>query len=395
MHGSGGRDEDSARPIVGKQASGLANVLLLFISILTSLAVIESACRLALGLPVFKLANWRTERVVMVDLDEFKAVPDSVLGWTNRAWHHHEDGYTTIDFGVRRNFDETTIRTGGILAVGNSFTEGWEVEDHESWPAVLEQMSGVPVVNAGVGGYGSDQIIMRAEQLLPIVKPKILIVGMLESDIFRAGHSIFGAPKPYFTIQNGKLVHHPPEPIEPPVQGGAWSTIAYTLRDGLGYLASVDYILARLNPNYWYGTGSRVHYRKVDVDEAEVTCALLRRLKAQTDREGIHTLLFMQYYAPIVLASDSPPRNAQHVLQCAEQAGIRLLDQFAFLRRLAVADPHAMKEHYVHYGETYGHMSATGNRHAAQLLFHALADRLEGLPLRRQALPVGASTAPH
>ncbi len=386
------RSGEAEAQLAARAASPLANLALLMVSLAVSLVLIEAGYRVAAGLPVFKLTNWRIDQVSTNRLGE-RAVFDPVIGWSLKPWTDI-DGFETIDHGIRRNFTETTVRTGAVLAVGDSFTEGWEVEDEESWPAVLETMTGVPVVNAGVGGYGTDQIVMRAEQLLPIVKPKILIVGFLESDIQRAGHSVFGAPKPYFTVENDALRYHPPEPLEPRAQG-ALTAAAYKLRDGLGYFATADFILARLNPNFWYSTGTEVHYRKVDLDEADVTCRLLKRLKAQADREGIRTLLFMQYYAGIIFEADKPPRHAQRVLACAQDMGMRVVDQFAFLRRMIVVDPYSMKEYYMHSDETYGHMSAKGNRHAAHLLSLALRDWLQALPGGRQAVatPTPAATA--
>src|SRR5262249_44295496 len=128
-----------------------ANLALLALSLLVALVIAEVGFRVAAGRPVFKLASWRAERVASERLGEFKAIPDAVRGWVPRPWSHHEDGYTTIDHGVRQNFGEKTIRTGAALAVGDSFTEGWEVKDHESWPALLEKKIGMPVINAGVG----------------------------------------------------------------------------------------------------------------------------------------------------------------------------------------------------------------------------------------------------
>jgi len=390
MQGHQAGDEVEPRP-PARASSPFANFVLLLISLLSSLLVIEVGYRLAGGLPVLKWINWRIDAISTNRLGE-RAVFDPVIGWSVKPWTDI-DGFETIDYGIRRNFGETRVRTGAVLAVGDSFTEGWEVADEESWPAVLEQASGVPVVNAGVGGYGTDQIIMRAEQLIPIVKPKVLIVGFLESDIDRAGHSVFGAPKPYFTIENNELRYHPPEPLEPVAKGGMLSSIAYGLRDVLGYSAAADFLLARLSPNYWYSTESEVHSRRADIDEAEVTCRLLQRLKARTDQEGIRTLLFMQYYARVLFESDKPSRNAQRVLACAEQAGIRVVDQFAFLRRMVVVDPYAMKEYYMHSGETYGHMSAKGNRHAAHLLSLALHDWLSAMPGAYQAVAAPSTPA--
>jgi hypothetical protein len=375
----GGLDGDADRTAAAKQGSRWGNVVLLLVSLLTTLLLIEIGYRVAAGLPLLKLANWRTDQVVKVNLGELKAIFDPVLGWTNKASNQHEDGYTTIEYGVRKNFDETTIRTGAMLAVGDSFTEGWEVKDHESWPAYLEKLTSAPVVNAGTGGYGADQTILRAEQMLPIVKPKILLVGFHEIAIVRAGYSIFGAPKPYFTLENGEPRYHPPKFVERLENKTLAWTIAYEIREALGYSAFADYLFARLNPNFWYGDGANDLYQKADVNEVAVTCALLKRLKAQTDRDGVRMMLVLQYYATNVLWSDRPGPHAQSVRACAEAMGIRVVDQFASLHAIVLSGPpNVIHEYYWYYDQTFGHMTAKGNAHAAGLIHAALRDWLPG-----------------
>src|SRR5262249_34362993 len=126
---------------------------------------------------------------------------DADLGWSLKpnvsidlAIRNTSDRFimNTMEFGIRKNgSNDNALRTGGLLAVGDSFTAGSEVADGDPWPALLEAIIQQPVVNAGAGGYGSDQIVMRAEKLLPIVRPQVLLVGMLDQDILRAGYSSF------------------------------------------------------------------------------------------------------------------------------------------------------------------------------------------------------------
>ncbi len=372
-HTDGGASDPLARPAAGR-GSLAANLLLVAVTVLVTLVVIEIGFRIVKGLPVLKLVNWRTERVVVDRLGEFKAQADPVLGWVTRP-HNRADGYTTLEHGIRRNFDENSVRTGGVLAVGDSFTEGWEVKDHETWPALLEKKTGVPVINAGVGAYGTDQIILRAEQLLPIVKPKTLIVGFLEEDILRAGHSVFGVPKPYFTLEDGALKYHAPLAIQTRGAGAVLSPFDKGIRNVLGYSAAADHLLARLDPDYWYGAGTHDGYRKVKNDAVAVTCALLQRLKARTDREGVRTILFMQYHATQIVEDDEPGSDAQRVAACARAAGMRVVDQFEPLDQIAESEPEAMGEYYHRHGpELYGHMTAKGNQHAAELLAQALRE---------------------
>jgi len=388
-----GNPNEAPAPAPAARSSRWANVALLLFSLLATLLTIEFGYRLVAGLPLLKFANWRTEHVVTVNLGELKAIRDPVLGWTNKSVNYNEDGYTTIEYGVRKNFDETTIRTGGMLATGDSFTEGWEVKDHESWPAFVEKLTSIPVVNAGTGGYGSDQTILRAEQMLPIVKPKILLIGFHEIAIKRAGHTVFGAPKPYFTLENGELQYHPPTFIEPHEKSTVPWTAAYGIREALGYSAFADYLLTRLNPNFWHGDPDRDLYLRSGADEVAITCALLRRLKSRADQDGIHMMLVLQYYATLILEADRPGPQSQAVAACARDVGIRVVDQFAPLRAIVAAGgPTIIRDYYWLDDDIFGHMTAKGNEHAANLIYAALGDWLpasSGAPSRTGAIPQG------
>jgi hypothetical protein len=379
----------SSAPV--QRSASWGNAALALISLLTSLLTVEIGYRLVAGLPVFKLANWRTEQVVKVNLGELKAIPDPILGWTNQASSHREDGYSTIEYGVRKNFEETTIRTGGMLAAGDSFTEGWDVQDDESWPAVVEKLTGVPVVNAGTGGYGTDQTILRAEQMLPIVRPKILLIGFHEIAIVRAAYSLFGAPKPYFTLENGELRYHPPTVHEPREK----NTVAMEIRQALGYSAFADYLFSRLNPNFWHSEGDYDLYEKSGADEVAVTCALLRRLKARADQDGIHVMLFLQYYATLILESDRPGPNSQSVAACAQSMGIRVVDQFASLRAIVAPNPDIIQDYFWFYDGVFAHMTAKGNQHAANLIYAALRDWLPAIGGSQPAAAAGDDATPH
>jgi hypothetical protein len=256
----------------------------------------------------------------------------------------------------------------------------------------------VPVVNAGTGGYGADQTILRAEQMLPIVKPKILLIGFHEIAIFRAGHSVFGAPKPYFTLNNGELQYHPPQFVEPHEKNATALPPAYRIREALGYSAFVDYLLSRLNPNFWHGDADEDLYEKSGADEVAVTCALLKRLKSRADQDGIHMMLVLQYYATLFLESDRPGPHSRAVAACARDIGIRVVDQFAPLHAIVAAGgPNIIRDYYWFNDGIFGHMTAKGNEHAASLIEPALRDWLPELaaaPSRTGAIPQGETKQP-
>jgi len=327
---------------------------------------IELGYRIHSERPVFEFADWRAWRIEFQTFGD-RGEYDPLLGWAPKEWHDSE-GYNTIEHGIRRDPHKEAGQAlaGAILAVGGSLTYGGlNVDDDETWPAQLGRLVGAPVLNAGVPGYGTDQIVLRAEQLLPLMRPKTLIVGFVGEEIHRAGLSSYGASRPYFALESGALKYHPPRPliVDDPTMP-AWQA---RVRDILSYSAVADVALTLVAPDYWTGTAGQPVFQKADNEPVGVTCALLQRLKRRTDADGIRLLLFMQHGRIVILRKEEPLDDAKKVTQCATATGIEVIDQFDALRAAAVANPKALQEFY-----RRGAMSPKGNRHAAELLARAI-----------------------
>ncbi len=361
----------TARRTAGRApARILIRVGLVIVSSLMAIAAVEGAYRAWRGLPIFSGANWRTQRIQALQV-ESPALLDSRLGWTMRPWVGGP-GFNTLDLGIRSNgLDEPGVRVGGVLAVGDSFTAGSDVVDSETWPAHLERILGTPVVNAGVGGYGTDQIIMRAEQLLPLVRPHTLVVGFLDDDIARAEYSVYGQPKPYYGLDNGVLTEHRPGDLQGGGLRSAWDRARRSSVRALGHSAAADAVLAKLAPQLWFL--SPEGYIHAEVDGPAVTCALLDRLGRQTRSSDVHALVFMQYGGLVYTRTETPPPPADRVLACVKRAGFDVVDQFEPLKAVYRRDRSAFSAYYAPVKNgLYGHMSSLGNLNAAELLATAI-----------------------
>ena len=63
-----------------------------------------------------------------------------------------------------------------ILAYGDSLTVGYGVNKSQSYPSVLEQLSGFKVINAGVSGETTAKGLKRLEHVLEETQPQLLIL---------------------------------------------------------------------------------------------------------------------------------------------------------------------------------------------------------------------------
>lgn len=91
------------------------------------------------------------------------------------------------------------VGTTRMVAVGDSFTFGQEVDDDQTWPAVLEQLAeSREVINLGASAYGQDQALLALREEGLKYSPDIVLFGYYTADTKRNLVRWFCAPKPVF-----------------------------------------------------------------------------------------------------------------------------------------------------------------------------------------------------
>lgn len=72
-----------------------------------------------------------------------------------------------------------------ILAFGDSLTAGYGTTPENSYPSVLAQLSGHPVINAGISGETTEQGLTRFATTLDEVQPQLVILMEGANDILQ------------------------------------------------------------------------------------------------------------------------------------------------------------------------------------------------------------------
>lgn len=130
------------------------NLLLVLASVLVALVAGELMARLVLD-PVDYLLP--------------QVVPDDVLSYRIEP---NSGGHDAWGFRNPR-----VPRSAQIVCIGDSMTYGEQALASESWPAVLQKLSGKTVYNMSLGGYGPTQYLYLMQNEAPKLHPDTVIVG--------------------------------------------------------------------------------------------------------------------------------------------------------------------------------------------------------------------------
>ncbi|MBX9942639.1 MAG: hypothetical protein K2Y40_01035 [Reyranella sp.] len=349
-------------------AEVFGRVALVAASTIVALLVLELGCR-AWRHPSL-LVDWLSA-VVLNDIPANPSVGstiyDPILGFVPKPgfaappYTHDPQGFRTMP-----PLPDDAAHTPPVLATGDSFAYGAEVPDDRTWPAYLQGLIHRRTINAGVLGYGLDQIVMRTERLVPAVQPAVTVVSFIADDVRRIEMSrLWGHEKPYFDL-NGPALALRNVPVPPDPAPG--STQPLWLR-AFGWSALLDVVVSRLayDRHEWRGESARALPRGMG---ERLACPLMARL-AKLDAP----ILVVAQYDLGVWGKDrwygiEERRLSRLVLQCAAEARLATLDLFEVLDQ-------TVRTHGLGalYGDRSTHHNAAGNRLVAESIAAELGRR--------------------
>ena len=183
---------------VGLRRRVFAPIILIVASTATALLLAEGLIRLVAPVPLIPQMYAPDPHAI------FRSKPNtrerSTLG-RGTVW-----SWTTNSVGFRGSREYAIPKPAGtrrVVVLGDSFTFGFGVEDHQTYAAILEQRldsacggTDVEVVNAGVSGFSTSQELALLEHDGASLASDAVVVGFFVNDpqdnIDKAVHSVAG-----------------------------------------------------------------------------------------------------------------------------------------------------------------------------------------------------------
>lgn len=208
----------------------MARKLFLYLVMLGSMLIVLEASAFVLQLVIDRedLFDHRKNVLARLNSDDLALFMqkggDPVLGWKNyapRVQHKANCLGTEIEY----HYDNTGARLHSrfdpalteVVVVGDSYTNGDEIGDDETYPAQLSRLLNTSVANHGVGGYGPVQSFLGLKQNIShYPQAKIVVMGIMYENIYRMVNSyrpVLYSTSSDYTLKPfmaaGEIVPHP------------------------------------------------------------------------------------------------------------------------------------------------------------------------------------------
>ncbi len=277
-----------------------------------------------------------------------------------------------IEPGTLRHRRERGLRgRRPVLLYGDSYAACAVAAEH-CWEALLERSElgrDLCLLNYGVGGYGLDQCYLLLEHTLGLYAERdpIVVIGILvEDDLDRSYLGLRSNPKPWFTLEEDRLVLHP---IEDPVPLGfvrdhPVGIASYAWRAGLFGLglASPERALS------W--TAERDH---VQVKQA-LNARILEELRCALTARGLESF-FVLFHGTRSLGSSGPYGWQEPFLhRIFEEQGLPFVSSRRWLLEHARATGTPLEDYFIPEGAGKNHYRPETN----EIVFGALLAGLQG-----------------
>jgi hypothetical protein len=284
---------------------------------------------------------------------------DPVLGHRLRAnlrERNYKGGLVSSNSDGARGTVEYPLERDGktrIVAIGDSFTFGQEVDDRDVWTAVLERLDPHrEVINLGASAYGRDQVLLSLREQGLKYHPDVVLLGYFTDDGHRSPYEFVCGPKPVFRKQgNSYRLENVPVPKA--------EEMSARLRR-----RSLLYMLGRWMVERLFGLGERTTHEDMDRLDGFVLDEIVSSARGAGARA-----VFVR------LPSDVEVRERHHDRFFEDYCRSRGIDCLDLTPVMVDADERSGHQ-FARLYMNMQHYSAAGNRLAAEAIDRYLRDHL-------------------
>lgn len=180
--------------------------------LIVALLLLELLLRLAGAKPQTYLRKFSQYHPVMGWVKTPNAEGEFIKGTKKIYQKFNSRGLRDIEYDYSK--PDSTFR---ILIIGDSFTEGYDVEFNELFTEILEQQLNdtlshhalhAEVINAGTGGYSTDQeYLYYLTEGYKYSSDVVIVMMYMTNDVYYNTKAHYGNyPKPLFAIRNDSLI---------------------------------------------------------------------------------------------------------------------------------------------------------------------------------------------
>jgi hypothetical protein len=305
---------------------------------------------------------------------------DSELGWTNAPCFHQASYFapggplSTDAMGFRGSQEVTTNVPPGrlrILCSGDSFTFGEGVGDDETWCRKLESADPhLETVNAGVSGYGMDQMYLSYLRHGRQLSYDIQLLAFIPDDLRRMQlTSLGGYEKPILQIKGDRL-----EAVNVPLR--KHSSITRWLSRKPNPLRQLRLLAMLGNLADWVVTSRTSVVNGPTESQSALVQKVLASLQAFNEqKKSLLVLICLPTRAEYAYGEPSPPwRNL--IAKISAERGIPFIDLVDEFNQLPVTmrDGMFIWPESVHYfADAPGHYNDQGNEYVAATILKKLS----------------------
>lgn len=264
---------------------------------------------------------------------------DDELGWVprpNMRGEHNQPGsfqsaFSTNSMGLRDDelSSESRSRPTRIVALGDSFTWGFGVNDDEIYTSVIEESSpNIEVVNLGVTAYGLRQETDYFERIGRSMNPDITLLALVMNDIADTWRRLPGETAQEWKSRIGfRTLSVEEQAADQSRSNSGWS-------------------LGQIKP--WLSSHSVLYRSLIDVintNKTLVNLLVALRIKgAPADFEGLDPNLrpyLIDYPASVLASIEQTKQELTNLRDIVQQSGSRLL--VVVVPALQSVDPRARR----------------------------------------------------